>query len=145
MCGANREIVPCLAVGLVDSLYRRDERNRPMANPVVHFEIRSADPDATRAFYGPLFGWTFPDGGIPGYSYVETGVEGAVPGGISPLQNGAPLVTFFVGVEDVAATLEKAVARGGRIVQAATKVPGVTFGLLADPQGQVVGLAQVEA
>src|SRR6185437_3842677 len=41
---ANREISPCLAVGLVDSLYRRDERNRPMANPVVHFEIRSADP-----------------------------------------------------------------------------------------------------
>jgi hypothetical protein len=116
-----------------------------MANPVVHFEIRSADPDATRAFYGTLFGWTFPDGGIPGYSYVETKVEGAIPGGISPLQDGGPLVTFFVGVEDVAATLEAAVAQGGRIVQAATTVPGVTFGLLADPQGQVVGLAQVEA
>ena len=115
-----------------------------MANPVVHFEIRSADPDATRAFYGKLFGWTFPDGGIPGYSYVDTGVQGAVPGGISPLQSGGPLVTFFVGVQDVAATLEAAVAQGGRIVQAATKVPGVTFGLLADPQGHVVGLAQAE-
>jgi hypothetical protein len=115
-----------------------------MANPVVHFEIRSADPDAARAFYGKLFGWTFPDGGIPGYSYVETGVEGAIPGGISPVQNGGPLVTFFVGVEDVAATLEAAAAQGGRVVQAATKAPGVTFGLFADPQGQVVGLAQVE-
>src|SRR5262245_16569352 len=40
-----------------------------MASPVVHFEIRSADPDASRTFYGQLFGWTFPDGGIPGYSY----------------------------------------------------------------------------
>jgi uncharacterized protein len=137
-------MAPCLAVGLVVSLYRRDERNRPMANPVVHFEIRSADPDATRAFYGKLFGWTFPGAGIPGYSYVETGVERAVPGGISPLQNGEPLVTFFVEVEDVAATLEAAVAQGGRIVQAATKVPGVTFGLFADPQGQVVGLTQAE-
>ena len=115
-----------------------------MANPVVHFEIRSADPDATRAFYGKLFGWTFPHGGIPGYSYVETGVDGAIPGGISPVQGGEPLVTFFVGVEDVAATLDVAVAQGGRIVQAATKVPGVTFGLLADPHGQVVGLAQVD-
>jgi predicted enzyme related to lactoylglutathione lyase len=112
-----------------------------MAHPVVHFEIRSADPDATRAFFGGLFGWTFPGGGIPGYSYVETGVEGAIPGGISPLQEGGPLVTFFVGVPDVAATLEAAVAKGGRIVQPATQVPGVTFGLLADPQGQVVGLA----
>jgi predicted enzyme related to lactoylglutathione lyase len=116
-----------------------------MANPVVHFEIRSSDPDATRKFFGQLFGWTFPDGGTPGYTYVDTGVEGAVPGGISPLQGGEPLVTFFVGVPDVAATLEAAVAQGGRVVQPATTVPGVTFGLLADPQGQVVGLAQPDA
>jgi predicted enzyme related to lactoylglutathione lyase len=39
-----------------------------MASPVVHFEIRSTDPDATRAFYGKLFGWTYPDGGMPGYT-----------------------------------------------------------------------------
>jgi predicted enzyme related to lactoylglutathione lyase len=76
-----------------------------MSSPVVHFEIRSPDPDATRKFFGQLFGWTFPDGGMPGYTYVDTGVEGAVPGGISPLQGGGPLVTFFVGVPDVAATL----------------------------------------
>jgi predicted enzyme related to lactoylglutathione lyase len=68
-----------------------------------------------------------------------------VPGGISPLQDGGPLVTFFVGVPDVAATLEAAVAQGGRVIQPATSVPGVTFGLLADPQGQVVGLAQADS
>jgi predicted enzyme related to lactoylglutathione lyase len=112
-----------------------------MAHPVVHFEIRSEDPDAARKFYGELFGWSFPDGGMPGYSYVETGVEGAIPGGISPVQGGQPLVTFFVGVADVAKTLDQAVAQGGRVVQPATVVPGVTFGLLADPQGQVVGVA----
>jgi len=116
-----------------------------VGNPVVHFEIRSTDPDATREFYGKLFGWTFPEGGMPGYSYVDTGVEGAVPGGISPLQGGGPLVTFFVGVQDVAATLDAAVAQGGRVIQPATSVPGVTFGLLADPHGQVVGLAAADA
>src|SRR6516164_2184931 len=116
-----------------------------MGNPVVHVEIRSADPDATRSFFGQLFGWTFADGGMPGYTHVETGVEGAVPGGISPLQGGQSLVTFFVGVEDVAATLEAATAHGGRVVQPATSVPGVTFGLFADPQGQVVGVASQTA
>ena len=115
-----------------------------MASPVVHFEIRSADPDATRAFFGKLFGWTFPDGGIPGYTYVDTGVEGAIPGGIGPVQGGDSLVTFFVGVDDVAATLEAAVAQGGKVIQPATSVPGVTFGLLADPHGQVVGLAHAD-
>ena len=104
-----------------------------MAHPVVHFEIRSADPDATRAFYGELFGWTYPAGGFPGYTYVESGIDGALPGGISPLQDGQELVTFFVGVSDVAATLDAAVAHGGRIVQPTTEVPGVNFGLFADP------------
>ncbi|HUC13459.1 MAG TPA: VOC family protein [Acidimicrobiales bacterium] len=112
-----------------------------MGSPVVHFEIRSTNPDASRTFYGKLFGWTFPDGGMPGYSYVESGVEGAIPGGIGPVQGGAPLVTFFVGVEDVAATLQAATAAGGKVVQPATDVPGVRFGLFADPLGQVVGIA----
>jgi predicted enzyme related to lactoylglutathione lyase len=31
---------------------------------------------------------------------------------------------------------------GGRVVQEPVHVPGVTFALIADPQGQVVGLAQ---
>jgi predicted enzyme related to lactoylglutathione lyase len=112
-----------------------------MPAPVVHFEIRSSDPDATRAFYASLFGWTYADGGIPGYTYVETGVDGAIPGGIGPVQGGNPAVTFFVGVQDVAATLAAAAAGGGKIVQPATDVPGVCFGLLADPLGQVVGVA----
>ena len=112
-----------------------------MASPVVHFEIRAEDPNEAREFFGPLFSWSFPEGGMPGYTYVDTGVEGAVPGGIGPIQGGAPLVTFFVGVEDVAATLTRAAELGGAIVQAATSVPGVTFGMLASPAGQVVGVA----
>jgi predicted enzyme related to lactoylglutathione lyase len=110
-------------------------------NPVVHFEIRAEDPDTTRRFYGALFGWEFPQGGMPGYTYVETGVPNAIPGGIGPTQGGDPLVTFFVGVADVAASLADAERLGGSIVQPATAVPGVTFGLFADPQGQVIGVA----
>ena len=110
-------------------------------NPVVHFEIRSEDPDAARSFYGELFGWTYPPGGFPGYTYVDTGVPNAIPGGISPTQGGEALVTFFVGVEDVPAALAAAERLGGHVVQPATAVPGVTFGLFADPQGQVVGVA----
>lgn len=112
-----------------------------MGNPVVHFEIRAGDPDATRDFYGRLFGWDYPAGGIPGYTYVETGVPGAIPGGIGPTQGGSELVTFFVGVDDVDSALEEAERLGGKVVQPATKVPGVTFGLFADPAGHVVGVA----
>ena len=55
------------------------------------------------------------------------------------------MVTIFAGVANVAESLERAVALGGRIVQPATSVPGVTFGLFADPQGHVVGLASNDA
>src|SRR5215475_5917973 len=116
-----------------------------MGHPVVHFEIRSTDPDATRSFNGKLFGWTYSDGGVPGYTYIDSGVDGAVPGGISPLQGGEARVTFFVGVEDVAATLEAATAQGGRVVQPATSVRDVTFGLFPDPHGRVVGVASQPA
>ncbi len=74
-----------------------------MSHPIVHAEIRSSDPDATRAFFGELFGWSYPtEGAVPGYTFVETGVPGALYTAISPLQGDGDLVTFFVGVEDVA-------------------------------------------
>ena len=112
-----------------------------MGNAVAHVEIRSTDPDASRAFYGKLFDWSFPEAPEPGYTYIVTGVEGAVPGGIGRAPGGSGQVTFFVDVADVQAALDKAVSLGGRVVMPATSVPGVTFALFADPQGLVLGVS----
>jgi Predicted enzyme related to lactoylglutathione lyase len=112
-----------------------------MAHPVVHAEIRSTDPDATRAFFPGLCGWSYSDGAYPGYTFVDTGVEGALPTAISPLQGDDDAVIWFVGVQDVRAALAKAEQLGGTIVQPAQEVPGVTFGVLADPQGHKIGVA----
>jgi hypothetical protein len=112
-----------------------------MPHPVVHAEIRSDDPDATREFFGDLFGWTYSEGAFPGYTFVNIGVDGATPTAIGPRQGGDDAVLFFVGVEDVAATLRRAEELGGRIVQSAQEVPGVTFGVFADKQGHLVGVA----
>lgn len=114
-----------------------------MGNPVIHAEIRSADPDATRAFFGELFGWTYPtEGAFPGYTFVETGVPNALFTAISPLQGDSDLVTFFVGVEDMDKAIDDATRLGGKVVQDPVSVPGVKFALIADPLGHVVGLAQ---
>lgn len=112
-----------------------------MSHPVIHAEIRSEDPDATRAFFADLFGWQYSEGAFPGYTFVEHGAEGALPTAIGPLQGGADAVLFFVGVEDVAATLARAEQLGGKTIQPAQQVPGVTFGVFADAQGHVVGVA----
>ena len=112
-----------------------------MAHPVIHAEIRSADPDATRAFFFELFGWEYSDGAFPGYTFVDTGVDGALPTAIGPLQGGSDAVLFFVGVEDVESTLARAEELGGTTVQPVQSVPGVSFGLFADPQGHRIGVA----
>ena len=99
-----------------------------MPHPVIHAEIRSQDPDATRKFFGELFDWTVAsEGAFPGYTFIDTGAEDEV--------------LFFVAVDDVAATLARAEELGGTIVQPPQQVPGVTFGVLADAQGHKVGVA----
>jgi predicted enzyme related to lactoylglutathione lyase len=113
-----------------------------VSNPIVHAEIRSTDPDATRAFFGELFGWTYPAGAVDGYTYIDSGVPDALPGGISPLQGGDALVTFYVGVPDIDTAVTDAKSLGGTVVQEPQRIPGLAFALVADPAGNVVGLAQ---
>jgi predicted enzyme related to lactoylglutathione lyase len=112
-----------------------------MGNPVAHAEIRAKDPDAAREFYGKLFSWTFSEAPEPGYTFIETGVEGAIPGGIGMARSGPGHVTFFVDVDDVDAALARAESLGGTIVLPAQHVPGTSFGLFADPEGHVVGVS----
>jgi predicted enzyme related to lactoylglutathione lyase len=113
-----------------------------MAHPVVHTEIRSADPDATRAFFADLFGWTVAsEGAFPGYTFINTGAEGGPYVAIGPQQGPEDEVLFFVAVDDVAATLARAEELGGKVIQTAQEVPGTSFGVFADAQGHKVGVA----
>jgi hypothetical protein len=113
-----------------------------MPHPVIHAEIRSQDPDATRQFFADLFGWSVAsEGAFPGYTFIDTGAETGTYVAISPRQGPDDEVLFFVGVEDVAATLAQAVELGGTIVQPEQKVPGTSFGVFADAQGHKVGVA----
>jgi uncharacterized protein len=112
-----------------------------MAHPVVHTEIRSTDPDATRAFFAELFGWKVAsEGAYPGYTFIDTGAEGGPYVAIGPRQAAEDEVLFFVLVDDVAAALARAEQLGGKIVQPAQQVPGTSFGVLEDAQGHRVGV-----
>jgi uncharacterized protein len=113
-----------------------------MPHPVIHAEIRSQDPDATRDFFTQLFGWqAAAEGGLPGYTFMDTGVKEGPAVAISPRQGTEDEVLFFVAVEDVPATLSRAEELGGTIVQPAQQVPGVSFGVLADAHGHRIGVA----
>ena len=50
-------------------------------------------------------------------------------------------VLFFVAVDDVTATLQRAEELGGTIIQPTQQVPGTSFGVFADVHGHKVGVA----
>lgn len=113
-----------------------------MPHPVIHTEIRSENPDATRDFFASLFGWKVAsEGGFPGYTFIDTGTEDGPAVAISPRQGAEDEVLLFVAVENVADTLQRAEELGGTIVQPVQEVPGVSFGVFADAQGHKVGVA----
>jgi uncharacterized protein len=112
-----------------------------MPNPVVHFEINGRDGKALQEYYASLFGWEISADNPIQYGIVMPGGGRGIGGGISG--DSEPLVTFYVEVDDPQAYLEKAVALGGRVVQAVTEVPGmVIFGRFADTEGNVVGVVK---
>lgn len=117
-----------------------------MAHEIVHWEFMGPDGAAITAFYESLFGWKTEEvPGFDGYNLVgadQAGVGGAVGQGSESMP---AYVTVYVQVDDVAEHLAKAEAAGGRIVMPRTVVPDmVTFGLLADPAGNVVGVVEAE-
>lgn len=128
-----------------------------MPNPVVHFEIVSKDPDSLSGFYRDAFGWNVASqhpgtgaGGVPKYfmALPDGGQPPAI--GINGGIGGAPEgydghVTFYIGVDDVAAVLDKVQTLGGTHMMGPEQVPdGPIIGLFKDPQGNVIGLVKTD-
>ncbi|MFN2521382.1 MAG: VOC family protein [Candidatus Limnocylindria bacterium] len=113
-----------------------------MGHPVMNFEINSADPARARAFYTEVLGWKMNFMSENNYTFVDTDASGkGIGGGIGPLRGPTPFVTFYVVVDDVGATVQKAARAGGKVVFPATKVgPTTTIALFSDIDGNVIGL-----
>lgn len=110
-----------------------------MAHEIVHVEIGGRDLDALSAFYEQLFGWKA-TGFDADYRMVTAG-EG-IGGGLMRCRDGVPpYVTFYVSVEDPAATLARAKELGGSELVPPTAIPNVgTFALFSDPEGHTIGI-----
>lgn len=114
-----------------------------MANPVVHWELWSEDPQRASVFYSTVFGGSIRH--IPEMSYhlAEKGWEAGIGGGIMKPKEGPwpDKLTLYIDVDDLAAFSKKIVAAGGTMVIEPTKVPGVgSMALFEDPDGRVMGL-----
>lgn len=116
-----------------------------MIGQVSFFEIMGHDADKLRGFFGELFGWTFES--IPGWDYGLVKTEGT-GGGVGRGYAGgtAGWTTVYVKVADVAASAEKAVQLGGRVLLAPmTLQDGMQIAVVTDPEGHAIGLSSVPA
>ncbi len=113
-----------------------------MPNPVVHFEIRSNQPEKVQSFFKELFEWHVEAIPEMSYGFVDTHA-GGINGGIGGTNGGPNRVTFYVEVDDLQAYLDKAEKLGGKTVMPVTEIPDiVTMALFSDPEGNVVGLVK---
>lgn len=117
-----------------------------MSNPPgspIWYELLSPDADASKAFYQQVIGWTIhpADPGGMDYRMIDTGGNDFAGGmmQLTPeLQGGGakPGWLFYIGVDNVDASIATIVAAGGSVRMPAIDLPGVgRMALVADPQG----------
>ena len=116
------------------------------ANPFIHIELDTTDPERARAFYGALFTWKLEDSSMgPGMTYTMIS-PGEGPGG-GLMKQPAPGVPsmwlVYVRVDDVRAATAGAKRLGAQVVKDVAEVPGTGwFSVIVDPTGAALGLWQ---
>ena len=110
-----------------------------MGNPVVHFEIGCRDKAKTERFLSQLFGWTMQPAGPA--TLVDTGGPGGIAGHLTSLGHEPHhYVTFYVQVEDLQASIDKAQQLGGTLIVPPVEIPTGRFAWIADLDGNTIGL-----
>jgi uncharacterized protein len=108
---------------------------------ISYLRIPTDDPRATAAFYANVFGWnvdtdrdepSFEDGSGHVIGHFVSHLAVAGEGGIRP----------YVHVEDVDATLARAVAAGGDVVDGRYTEGDLWVATFRDPPGNVIGIWQ---
>ncbi|HJQ38373.1 MAG TPA: VOC family protein [Thermoanaerobaculia bacterium] len=113
-----------------------------MGDPVVQFQIVAKDPDALARFYAAMFGWRVRTDNALGYRELSTGSDRGISGGIWPSPpEGHNLMQLFIEVADIDASIEKALAHGGKVIVPKSVLPdGDALAIVLDPAGLSFGL-----
>lgn len=118
---------------------------RAVANPFVHVELNSPDPEKAKAFYSKLFQWQLediPNPAVPSNNYTLIKVGSGTGGGIMKQIPGGPSGWLaYVEVDDIQAATQKAKSLGAKIMKDVTEVMGMGWlSFIQDPTGAVLGL-----
>jgi predicted enzyme related to lactoylglutathione lyase len=114
-----------------------------MANPFVHIELQTQDPEGAKKFYKNLFDWKLED--IPNMDYTVIQVGEGTGGGVmkNPMPGAPSQWIPYVAVDDAAASTKKAKSLGATVVVEVTEIPDMGwFSVILDPAGAAFGLWQ---
>ncbi len=107
-----------------------------MSAPIVFLDIAGPDRASLDTFYSTLFGWD------AAAEYFKVPV---VPRLSVAIREDPAEKRFYIGVDDITATLEKVKALGGSVDKPRFEVPGVVvLGLFRDPAGNPMGVVEME-
>jgi len=102
---------------------------------INYVELPAKDFEATKTFFGDVFGWTFEAWGDEYLAFHKAGLDGGFYRSelISTTANGAALVVFYS--ERLEETLAKIKNAGGKIVLEIFDFPGGRRFHFSDPNG----------
>jgi hypothetical protein len=111
---------------------------------ICYVEIPAIDAGASARFYSDVFGWTSRTRGDGAHAFDDStgSVSGAFVTGREP--HATVDVMTYIMVDDIEATLESVMGKGGVVIQPRTAIGSGTeaYAFFADPAGNVFGLYQ---
>ncbi len=110
-------------------------------NTLCHFEIPSSDFVRSKAFYEALFGWKVEI--MTESNYAAFRNDGGLSGGFNPVESiTRDGIQIYIYVDEIEATLAKAVSLGGQILREKTEIGGGhgCYAFLADTCGAQIGV-----
>jgi uncharacterized protein len=117
-----------------------EERQRTLGlqhGQVCYLQIPAADCMRSAEFYEAVFGWRIER---PHPEFEAPGLIGQWVADRPPARDAGPVL--WLAVQDLSATLERAVEHGGEIVEPpSADGPNRTLASVLDPAGNLVGLA----
>jgi uncharacterized protein len=115
---------------------------------VAWVELLTRDPQATEPFYTEVFGWKAASSLTGGTAYTTFTLEDEQVAGMMLMPDEVPAEvpaywSMYVGVEDVEASVARAIELGGGVIAPPMNADGRWFAVLEDPQGAVFGVLEL--
>ena len=107
---------------------------------ISYIELPTGDVEASKNFYGPLFGWSFEDFGPSYAAFSEAGLEGGFNGNNEADRTAAPLVVLLT--DNLEAMVPRIQAAGGTITLPIFPFPGGRRFHFTDPAGNELAMMQ---